>query len=378
MLAISLSRGSNGAVEKNRQKDYNKNKMKNKTAIDDIYQVNDSLFHKIFDNPQNAKDFLERVLPHQLKNQLDLENIEIEDTKYVSNRFKKGFSDIVVKTSLKTKKGQKKTVLIYFILEHKTEGKVEIFLQVLKYMIFEWEKDYNNNQPPRIIIPVVFYHGADKWKIPRSFADQFDVDEVVKQFLLDYRYILFDTNPWDFRDESNKELKKNVFLFTSMVLMKAAYKQDTEAILEIFKFWYKRGFLENIDIVVYFLEYVCQTQDISRDQLKKMLDESKIDGGEIMPTLAQQMKEEFREEFIATMGQQLKEEGKKAGIEEGKKAGVEEGKKVGVEEGKKAGLEEMAKNAAKKMLEDGLPIEIISKYTGLIDKEIEKLRKTTA
>jgi predicted transposase/invertase (TIGR01784 family) len=74
------------------------------------------------------------------------------------------------------------------------------------------------------------------------------------------------------------------------------------------------------------------------------------------------MKEEFREEFIATMGQQLKEEGKKAGIEEGKKAG----------------LEEMAKNAAKKMLEDGLPIEIISKYTGLIDKEIEKLRKTTA
>jgi predicted transposase YdaD len=79
------------------------------------------------------------------------------------------------------------------------------------------------------------------------------------------------------------------------------------------------------------------------DQLKKMLDESKIDGGEIMPTLAQQMKEEFREEFIETMGPQLKKEEKE--------------------------------DTAKKMLEDGMPIETISKYTGLPEKEIEKLRK---
>jgi predicted transposase/invertase (TIGR01784 family) len=325
--------------------------MKNTTT--DIYQVNDSFFHKIFDNPENARDFLERVLPDRLKKQLDLENIKIEDTKYVSNRFKKGFSDIVVKTSLKTKKGKKKPVDIYFIIEHKTEGRVEIFIQVLKYMIFEWEKDYNNNKSPRIIIPVVFYHGADEWKIPRSFADQFDVDDVVKQFLLDYRYILFDTNPWDFRDESNKELKKNVFLFTSMVLMKAAYKQDTEAILEIFKFWYDRGFLENIDIVVYFLEYVSQTQDISRDQLKKMLDDSKIDGGEIMPTLAQQMKEEFREEFkeefkeefMETMGPKLKDEGKK----------------------------EEKKEIAKQMLRKGFDLDTIIDITGLEKTEIAML-----
>jgi hypothetical protein len=33
-------------------------------------------------------------------------------------------------------------------------------------------------------------------------------------------------------------------------------------------------------------------------------------------------------------------------------------------------------NAAKKMLEDGLPIETISKYTGLMKNEIEKLRET--
>jgi predicted transposase/invertase (TIGR01784 family) len=321
--------------------------MKNTTT--DIYQVNDSFFHKIFDNPENARDFLERVLPARLKKQLELESIEIEDTKYVSNRFEKGYSDIVVKTSLKTKKGEKKHVDIYFIIEHKTEGRVDIFIQVLKYMVFEWEKDYNNNKPPRVIIPVVFYHGVDEWKIPRSFAEQFDVDDDVKQFLLDYRYILFDTNNWDFRDESNKELKENVFLFTSMVFMKAAYKDDLEAILEIFKFWYDRGFLENMDLVLFCLEYVSQTHEISRDQLKNMLDESKIDGGEIMPTLAQQMKEEFME----TMGPQLKDEGKK--------------------EGKKEGMEEKAIETAKKMLKKGFETDVIMELTGLNKEEVEKL-----
>jgi hypothetical protein len=241
----------------------------------DIYQVNDSFFHKIIDTPGNARDFMERVLPIRLKNQLDLANIEIEDTKYVSNQFRKGFSDIVVKTSLKTKKGKKKSVDIYFIIEHKTEGRAEIFIQVLKYMVFEWEKDYNNNKLPRIIIPVVFYHGADQWKVPLSFADQFDVEDELKPFLLDYRYVLFDTNTWDFRDDS------------------------------------------------------------------------KISGGEIMPTLAQQ----FREEFMQTLGPQLKDEGKKEG------------------------MEEKAKETAKELIKRGIDLDIIEAAAGLSREELKKIEE---
>jgi predicted transposase/invertase (TIGR01784 family) len=283
--------------------------MKNITT--DIQSINDSFFHKIFDSPGNARDFLDQVLPTGLKKQLDLLNIKIEDTKYVSNEYKKGFSDIVVKTVLNTTK-DRLPVDIYFLLEHKTEGRVEVLLQILKYMVFEWEKDYNNNKPPRLIIPVVFYHGAEEWKVPRSFAEQFDVDDEVKRYLLDYRYILFDTNPWDFSAESNKEFKNNVFLFTAMVLMKAAYKKDIEAILEIFRFWRERGFTENKDIVLFFMKYISYTQDIDRDHLKDILDKTKIEGGEIiMPTLAQQFREEFREEFIETLGPELKKEGKK-------------------------------------------------------------------
>jgi hypothetical protein len=72
-----------------------------------------------------------------------------------------------------------------------------------------------------------------------------------------------------------------------------------------------------------------------------MLDESKIDGGEIMPTLAQQMKEESKEEFLETMGPQLKDEGKK--------------------------------DIAKQMLRKGFDPDTIIDITGLEKTEIEKL-----
>jgi predicted transposase/invertase (TIGR01784 family) len=48
-------------------------------------------------------------------------------------------------------------------------------------------------------------------------------------------------------------------------------------------------------------------------------------------------------------------------------------KREGKREGRKEGMEENAKETAKRMLEDGLPIETISKYTGLTEKEVKEL-----
>ena len=43
------------------------------------------------------------------------------------------------------------------------------------------------------------------------------------------------------------------------------------------------------------------------------------------------------------------------------------------QDGLEKGMEKKAKETARKMLEDGLPIENISKYTGLSEKEIRTL-----
>jgi len=311
----------------------------------EIYRINDKIFRKIFKNPVNARDFLKRVLPQEIKKRLDFESINIDPTAFVSDEFKDGYSDIVVKAEMKSKTGGKIPTDIYFILEHKTEGKVKVFIQILKYMCFIWEQDINENKAPRVIIPIIFYHGEKNWNVPGSFIDLFDLDDEVKEFLLNFRYVLFDTNPWDFRDESNKELKENVYVFTAMALMKAAYTNDRKTVREIFKFWHEKGFREDKGMMLFFLVYIFHTQGINRDQLIKMLDESKIDGGEIMQTLAQQMKEEFREEFMQTMAPELE----------------------------KKGMEKKAKETAKELIKRGVDMDIIEGATGISRKELEKM-----
>ena len=75
--------------------------------------------------------------------------------------------------------------------------------------------------------------------------------------------------------------------------------------------------------------------------MSTILEESDIEGGEIMQTLAQRLRDE--------------------------------GKKIGYEKGEKKGEKKAKFETAKRMLNDRLPIESIAKYTGLTEKEIKAL-----
>ena len=90
-------------------------------------------------------------------------------------------------------------------------------------------------------------------------------------------------------------------------------------------------------MVLFFLVYIFHTQEIDGKQLKKMLVESKIEGGDLMQTLAQQ----------------LKREGKREGIREGE---IKE-----------------KRETARRMLLDNISVEKVIKYTGLSEKEIKEL-----
>jgi predicted transposase/invertase (TIGR01784 family) len=95
-----------------------------------------------------------------------------------------------------------------------------------------------------------------------------------------------------------------------------------------------------------------------------------IEYDHLTPKQMQKMKVEAQRKVVRQMD---REEGKKEGLEEGKKEGLEEGKKEGLEEGKKEGARDNAHETARKMKTDGLPVDLISKYTGLAAADIEAL-----
>ncbi|MFC2141281.1 Rpn family recombination-promoting nuclease/putative transposase [Acidobacteriota bacterium] len=297
------------------------------------HNIHNNLFIKTFPDPENVKVFLKMALPESITSMIDFSEIDIDFTTYISDEIKDYYSDIVIKTLLRT--GDNRTILldIYILIEHKTEAKNKSLVQILKYLYFEWQKDVDQKRPLRVIIPLIFYHGEDPWNVPRSFVDQFDVSDDIKEFLLNYRYILFDTKDWDFLADTNRELKDNVFLLTSLVLMKSAYNDDMETVKAIFKLWHEKGFTKNKEMMIFFLMYVSYIRDIPLDQLEKTLEKCNIEGGDIMASLAQRL----------------------------------------LDEGKEKGIKEEKRETARRMLNADFPIEDIVKYTGLTEQEVKKL-----
>ncbi|MEK7728845.1 MAG: Rpn family recombination-promoting nuclease/putative transposase [candidate division KSB1 bacterium] len=268
------------------------------TNIDNIH---DNFFRKVLSEVANARTFLQAHLPEGLQQELDLSEITLDPTSYISEAYKEAFSDVVVKCRMKAKDTP---VDVYILFEHKSFPDKKVLMQLLRYMHLMWEKDGDEKKPLRIIVPFVFYHGKDPWRLPRRFVQQFPATERVKKFLLDYEYILFDTNAWDWEAESNQPLKQNVFLLSALLLMKAAFQQNVEIIRQVFQLWNQMGFVAETDRINFLMIYIVETHDIPAPELTKMLEESQIIGEETMPTLAQRWREEGKEQGMQ-QGMQL-------------------------------------------------------------------------
>lgn len=257
-----------------------------------IDNIHNNFFQKVFSETTNAETFLKVALPATLQALLELSELTLDSTSYVSEEYKASFSDLVVKC--RTKK-QELPVDVYLLFEHKSHPDKGVLVQLLRYLSLAWQRDHDEKKPLRVIIPLVFYHGESEWRIPTQFREQFAVDEELKPFLLNFSYMLFDANAWDWQAESSRPLRDNVFLLSAMMLMKAAYSKDLELIRQMFRLWRQLGFIKEEKRVILLLIYMTATQDVPVTQLEKMLEESELKGEKIMPTLAQRWIEQGME-----------------------------------------------------------------------------------
>jgi predicted transposase/invertase (TIGR01784 family) len=268
--------------------------------MSEIDKIHDKFFKKIFSYIANVRSFLKFKLPVSLQKHLDLSKLVIDPNSYGSGKYKESFSDLVAKCRTKA---EDCPVDFYFLFEHKSFQDTSVHIQVLKTMSSMWQQDNEAKKPLRIIIPIVFYHGERAWKIPRQFVEQFAVSEEVKQFLLDFEYILFDTNDFDWQADESQPLRENVVLLSAILLMKAAFQQNVEIIRQVFRLWQQIGFVQEKEIINFMMIYVVQTQDIPDEKLTEMLEESKIEGEITMPTIAQRWTQEGIEKGLV-LGEQ--------------------------------------------------------------------------
>ena len=177
-----------------------------KNESNDLNNPNDKFFKGTTSMVIVAKPLLQETLPEEVLDTLDLDTLEIDPNSYITGVLKERFSDIVWSCRMKNSQHRKK---ISFLFEHKSYKPKHPHFQLLDYIRGAWEMQVNAGKRPEQMVPIVFYHGIDKW-VYEPFESYFEeVDGVYLKYFPSFEYIL--VNMADYTDEKIKTLP-SVFL----------------------------------------------------------------------------------------------------------------------------------------------------------------------
>lgn len=90
----------------------------------------DKLFKRFFRYTDITKDFLKNYLPVEIRDMLDLDTINLENSNHIDKDLKETFSDMLFSVDINDESGY-----LYLLFEHKSYGSGDVSLQLLKYII---------------------------------------------------------------------------------------------------------------------------------------------------------------------------------------------------------------------------------------------------
>ena len=183
--------------------------------------VHDTFIRAILADKEIAVDYFRTALPAYIVERLDFSTLtQLPDT-YISKELRKTVSDIVYSCSLKDGSG---TIKISLLIEHKSYIDKYTSVQVGAYIFSGLLKQIGNKEKKlSLIIPILLYHGREKWEY-RTLSDLFeDLDPELRQFIPDYEYIYH--NLGEISDEAIQALH-NKFLAASFLALKYSQIKD--------------------------------------------------------------------------------------------------------------------------------------------------------
>ena len=178
---------------------------------------NDKFFKAAFADIETARGFLQHYLPEEVKKQIDLTTLETTQGSYVDRELKESHTDLLLRADIAGRKGY-----VYLLIEHKSYSHKSVILQLLKYMVKIWEKELEEKKKLSVIIPIVVYHGEERWGVEGRLSGLIEgyaeLPETLWKYIPDYTYELHDlTSEEEGEHIESGEVKMTVYLFRTVV-----------------------------------------------------------------------------------------------------------------------------------------------------------------
>ncbi len=253
-----------------------------------INNSHDKFFKETFSNKEEAIDLLRNALPKQLLEKVNLASLQLDNSSYIDEELKESFSDLVFNCKFKGKTDIKIAILI----EHKSYVPAYPHIQLLKYMLKIWDVNIKQKQRLIPVVPLVFYHGKEKWKT-RDFHQYFKgFDQDLAPFLPSFIFLL--TYLSSYSEGEIKSFYHAITVQMSLLLMKNIFDEE-RVYHNLHVIFSDVGQIVETDRGVKFLTaiilYIFDNTEIKFDTINKTIKKISTKGGEIAMTTAMKLEQ---------------------------------------------------------------------------------------
>jgi predicted transposase YdaD len=266
----------------------------------DVKNVHDNFFKEVFSNPESARIFFQRALPAGVLERLDLGTLRIRKDSFITKELQSFYSDMLY--SVKTRDRE---AFIYLLLEHKSFQDTMVGLQLMEYMVRIYRRMAGKKKTLPLVIPIVIYHGRQKWKIERDMSALFGNPEPeMLAYVPKFRMEVFDLGQKD-----DSEFMSMAMMGTAMLAMKYVWDGGIiDAIPKIQQIINEFGKIDTgIGLWMSLFRYITQAARVEDEEAFERAIADIDLGGDTMGTLAEKW---FRE-------------GEEKGLEKGRQEGLE-------------------------------------------------------
>jgi len=229
-----------------------------------ISKIHDRFFKQIFSYLDVMRVFIEQTFPDYIVNKLNLNTLVNDTNSYIDGKLKENFSDLVYTCFSNTNLELK----IALLFEHKSKAIDYPQFQLMNYIEKIGETCQKQGKKRVFVLPIIFYHGQEKWIKTELHQYYGKMDDVFKRFIPTFDYILIDTS--ELTDEKIKNYKLYE-LQISLYLFKYIFnKEELKLKFDIF-FAQNKQLTKNEEVfMLTFLEYL--ENNLNKDDMETVFE----------------------------------------------------------------------------------------------------------
>jgi predicted transposase/invertase (TIGR01784 family) len=293
--------------------------------------IHDNFIRAILSDKNVAEAYFENFLPDTIKARLDFPTLTQVSGTYISKELRTTMSDIIYNCQVLN---SNKKVKLSLLIEHKSYPDKYTLIQIGCYIFSALQKQIEAKEPLNVVIPILLYHGKGQWQ-HRTMDTLFEgLEAEWLPFIPVFSYIYNDLG--ELSDEQLGQLHHS-FLKASVLALKHSADE----------YWLVSHALNLLTLTIDASEYL-QTKFLLYLLSRSNMDDKQLK--ELIEALPDQHKNQ-----IMTTAERLFQKGKAEGITEGS--------------------HQSSRKIALAMLNDKMPPEQVSKFTGLSLEELKQLQQ---